>query len=127
MVAHEVGPLARQVKCRSLPKRLRDWAGVAAREREVHGLHPDEVELHIEPVAVRAAEERQLVLVGRVHLAEQDGVAEAAGDKVANIAEVFVGVKHALISRRGVLGEQERNGIHTEARDSEFKPEAQRA
>jgi hypothetical protein len=35
VVAHEVGPLARQVECRSLPKRLRDWAGVAAREREV--------------------------------------------------------------------------------------------
>src|SRR4029077_4728394 len=41
VVAHEVSPLARQVQCRSLSKRLRDWAGIAAHEREIHGLHPD--------------------------------------------------------------------------------------
>ena len=81
--------------------------------------------MHIEPVAVRPAEERQLVLIGKVHLAKQNGVPETPRDEVSDIAEVFVGVKHAGISRRGVLGEQERNGIHTEARDSEFKPEAQ--
>ena len=97
VVAHEVGPLARQVECRSLPKRLGDRAGVAAGEREVDGLHPDEVELHVEPVAVRAAEERLLVLVRKIHLAEQDGVAEAAGDEVADVAEVLVGVEHAGI------------------------------
>ena len=125
MVAHEVGPLARQVKCRSLPKRLRDWAGVAARERQVHGLHPDEVELHIEPVAVRAAEERQLVLIGKVHLAEQDRIPETARDEVPDVAEVPVGVEHAGISRRGVLGEEEGDGVDAEARDSELEPEAQ--
>jgi len=125
VVAHEVGPLARQVKCRSLPKRLRDWAGVAARERQVHGLHPDEVELHIEPVAVRAAEERQLVLIGKVHLAEQDGVPETPRDEVSDVAEVLVGVEHARISRRGVLGEEEGDGVDAEARDSELEPEAQ--
>ena len=36
VVAHEVGPLARQVECRSLPQGIGDRAGVAAGERQVH-------------------------------------------------------------------------------------------
>ena len=68
-----------------------------------------------------------LVLVGKVDLAEQDGVPDAAGDEVPDVAEVLVGVERAGISRRGVLGEEEGDGVDPEARDSELEPEAERA
>src|SRR5215207_4269512 len=104
-------------------RRLGDGGGVSAREGQVHGLHSDEVELHVEPVAVRPAEERQLVVVREVHLAQQDGVAQPPGDEVSDVAEVLVGVEHAGIPRRSVLGEHEGNRVDAEARDPEFEPE----
>ena len=94
---------------------------------EVDVLHPDEVELHVEPVAVGAAEEGLLVLVRHVDLAEQDGVADAAGDEIADVAEVLGGVERVGPSRYLVLGEQEGHGVDPEAGDPQLEPEAERA
>ena len=123
MVTHEVGPLARHVQTRSLLQGLGDRARITAGERQVDVLHPDEVELHVEPVAVGPAEERQLVLVRQIHLAEQHGVSDAAGDEISDVAEVLTGVEHVRASRHGVLREKERDSIDPEAGDSELEPE----
>ena len=88
VVAHEVGPLARDVERGALAQRGGERAGIPAGEREVEALHPDEVELHVQPVAVGAAEEVLLLRVGQVDLAEQGGVAEPPGHEVAHVLEV---------------------------------------
>ena len=102
--------------------------GVAAGEGEVEPLHADEVELHVEPVAVGAAEEALLLRVGQVDLAEQHGVADPAGDEGAHVAEVAVGVERLGVVDAGhrVAGEEEGHGIDPEARDAELQPEAER-
>ena len=74
VVAHEVGPLAGDVERGALPQGGGERSGIPAGEREVEALHPDEVELHVQPVAVGAAEELLLLRVGQVDLAEQGGV-----------------------------------------------------
>ena len=66
-------------------------------------------------------------LYGKVDLAEQDGVPDPAGDEVADVAEVLVGVERAGLARHGVPGEQERHGVDPEAGDPELEPEAERA
>jgi hypothetical protein len=68
-----------------------------------------------------------LVLVRQIDLAEEDGVPDAAGDEVAYVAEVLIGVEHDRTSRRDILGEKERDGIDPETRDTELEPEAKRA
>ena len=81
---------------RPLPKRARQRAGVLAGQREVEVLHADEVELHRQLVAVLAAEERLLVLVRQVDLAEQDAVTGTPTDEGPQVAQVLVRVGEAV-------------------------------
>ena len=127
MVAQEVGPLAGDVELRSLPQHLGDRTGIPAGHGEVDVLHPDEVELHVEPVAVGAAEEGLLVLVRHVDLTEQDGVTDPAVDEIPYVAEVLDGVECVGLAGHVVLGEQEGHGVDPEAGDAELEPEAERA
>jgi hypothetical protein len=73
---------------------------------------------------VMTAEERFLVLVRHIHFAEQDGVAHAAGDEVADVTEVLVGVEDTRVTRSAVFGEEEQDGVDAEARDAQLEPEA---
>ena len=127
VVAQEVGPLAGDVELRALPQHLGDRSGIPAGHGEVDVLHPDEVELHVEPVAVGAAEEGLLVLVRHVDLTEQDGVADAAVDEIPYVAEELDGIERVGLSRHVVLGEHEGYGVDPEAGDAELQPEAERA
>ena len=95
MVAHEVGPLARDVELGRSRSAVGERSGIPTGQRQVEPLHADEVELHVEAVAVGAAEEVLLLRVGQVDLAEQGGVAEPAGDEVADVLEVALRVEPA--------------------------------
>ncbi len=65
---------------------------------------------------------------GQVHLAEQGGVAEAAGDEVAHVLEVGLRVEGVRFGPRvGVGGEEEGHGVDAEARDTELEPVAEGA
>ena len=116
-VAREVGGRASSASA--------ERPGVARASGEVEVLHADEVEEHRELVAVLVAEEPPLLGVRQVHLAEQDGVAAAAAEERAEVAEVRVrvGQRSCRPSMAGRLDE-ERDGVDPEAGDAELEPEA---
>ncbi len=123
VVAHEAPPLAVGGDLRRLAQRLAQRRRVAAREREVHRLHADEVEQHVQLVAVLVAEE--LARLGRleVDLAEQHRLAVAPRDEGAQVAQQLVRVDQRPLRHAHRL-EQERDGVDAEARQALLDPEA---
>ena len=97
--------------------------GVAAREGEVHGLHADEVEKHVQFVAVLVAEELARLRPLEVDLPEQHGLAVAAGDEGAQVAQELVRVDERALGHAHRL-EQERHGVDAEPRQALLDPEA---
>ncbi len=125
VVADERRPLAVGRDRRARRERLGERRGVLPGQRQVQPLHRDEVELHRQLVAVGAAEERLLLLVGQVDLAEQDAVAAAAAEERPQVAQVGVGVGEDLLGVvDAVRGEEERHGVDPEARQPQLEPEA---
>ena len=113
---------------RTLTQGTRQRASVLTGHRQVEVLHPDEVELHRQLVAVPAAEERLLVLVRQVHLAEQNPVAGTPAHERPQVPQKLMGVGEAVQLRLVHAGglDHERHGIHPEARDAQLQPEAHR-
>ena len=86
------------------------------------GLHAEEVEQHVQLVAVLVTEEATLLGRRQVDLAEQDRVAGAARQEGAQVAQVVVRVELHLVEG-AVRLEQERHGVDTEPGQSLRQPE----
>jgi hypothetical protein len=123
VVAHEGRPLALLRDRRQPGHRLLERRGVLPGEREVHRLHRVEVELQVELPAPVVAEERALVGGRQVDLAEQHGLAVAAAEVGAQVAQELVRVLDRALGHADGL-EQERDGVHAEARQALLEPEA---
>ena len=102
---------------REVAQRARQRLRLAARQREVQRLVADEVEHHVQLVAVLVAEERAHVLRRQVDLAEQHRLAVAAAQIGAQVAQDLVRVVHRAL-------DQERHGVDAEPREPLLEPEA---
>ncbi len=103
---------------------LDERARVAARQGEVGGLHPDEVELHLQLVGGVAAEEGTLLRVREVDLAQHHRPAGPSVEEGADRAHQLVRVDRA-VRVPGVLRVllEERDAVDTEAVEAELEPE----
>jgi hypothetical protein len=101
---------------RELAQRPLQRLGRPARQRQVHGLVADEVEHHVQLVAVLVAQKRAHVRRLQVDLAEQDRLAVAPVHERAQVAQDLVRVVERAL-------DQERHGVDAEARKPLREPE----
>ena len=123
MIAHECRPLAVGMDLGPGLERPGQRAGVLAGQREVHGLHADEVEHHGELVARGAAEVGALFLVGQVDLAKQDRVASPSSEERPQRLQIGMRVAGYVVGGSVDVGDEERHGVHAEAGQPELQPE----
>ena len=124
VVPHEGRPLAGRRERRPRRERLGERARVGPGHRQVELLHPDEVEEHLQLVAV-VTEELRLAGVGEVHLAEEHRIAGPARHERSELAEVLVRVGDVLTHGHAELLDEEGDGVHAEAGDPQLEPEPQ--
>ena len=96
--------------------------GVASGEGEPRGLHAEEVEQHVQLVAVLVAEEAALLGGREVDLAEQHRLPDPPGEEGPQVTQVVVRVElHGV--ERALRLEQERDGVDAEAGQALGQPE----
>ena len=108
---------------RTRPDRLGQRPGVLPRDREVRGLHGDEVEHHVQLVAGAATEVPALLPPGQVHLAQQDRVAAASAQEGAEVLQVLVRVAGDVVAGGLHVLHQEGHGVDAEAVQTQLQPQ----
>lgn len=128
MIPQEGRPLAGGVDARPRGERLGERAGVLSGQRQVGGLHGDEVEHHVELVAGVRSEELALLGMRHVDLAQHHRVAPAAGHEGAELLHDLVGIHgHGFRRCVGRVLRQEGDGVNAEAVHPQLQPETHRA
>jgi hypothetical protein len=119
VVAQEMRQLAKLRQFRQLPQTADQRLGLAAREREEGVLVCQERKQHVQPRTV--AEIFRHLVRQHIRLGEQDGVALAPAEEIAELAKEFVVAADRLIGLD--LLDHEWGRVDPEAGHAEFQPE----